>query len=589
MSTPETTSPRFQFIDSMVKKRVPGNITLWTAAELRTAMKADPGRTPHFFEILRGGYTKPYFDSDAYYKQPPSESERERVFQCFKDVLLELLNGAPGFLADRLVFGERHGIDPKHPEKPHKISFRAYLPGFKVQYPQLANLIQQRGLHGDTEGLLDISVYKESEQLMACMGCCKGTVPKPGQGILWDSRILRPLGPKQKIEAYLVQHLAGDKTELVLPDLTPQPEPPLPPEATIQAPHDETQQTDIDMDYVRDVTALLKQHRWEGYAQWIDYGFALKNYGGERLKAVWKDCAKVSSDYDEEVADKKWAGFCQPDSNFSGKKISFGTICSHAKEDDPEGYALKKLAGRSVQHRIRFALQTGGSHVAMAKVLCAVLGEKYKATSATKGRVWFRFDGTRWKSHDDGQVLRDLTDVVYPLFEKEVLQSNRFLRFQLKISGRKNSWKKRRTLCAKVANSLLDSNYRRSIIKEFAPLVQDRNFEARLDSNFKLLGFEDCVYDLATKEARAGRPEDYLTKSVGYPYPKESRGCEADIEDFLVKILPDPEVRNYLLDLLAQKLGGACVKRVCIHTGIGGDNGKTTLFDFLPEAMGEYG
>ena len=97
---------------------------------------------------------------------------------------------------------------------------------------------------------------------------------------------------------------------------------------------------------------------------------------GNPLKAVWKDCSKVSSDYDEEVAESKWAGFCQPDSNFSGKKISFGTICRHAKEDDPEGFAQKQLAGRSVQHRIRFALQTGGSHVAVAKVLHAVLGEQ---------------------------------------------------------------------------------------------------------------------------------------------------------------------------------------------------------------------
>ena len=55
--------------------------------------------------------------------------------------------------------------------------------------------------------------------------------------------------------------------------------------------------------------------------------------------------------------------------------------------------------------------------------------------------------------------------------------------------------------------------------------MQDRNFQAKLDSNVNLLGFEDCVYDLATNEARAGRPEDYLTKSVGYPYPRESKGC----------------------------------------------------------------
>ena len=379
-----------------------------------------------------------------------------------------------------------------------------------------------------------------------------------------------------------------DETELNFPNLAPQPEPPLPPEATFPAQNDDTQQTQIDVGYVRDVAALLKPHRWEGYEQWIDYGIALKNSGGDLLKAVWKDCSKVSSDYNEEVADKKWAGFCQRDSNFNGKRISFGTVCRHAKEDDREGFAQKQLAGRSVQHRISFALQTGGSHVAVAKVMCAVLGEQYKATSATKGRVWSRFDGTRWKSDDDGQVLRDLTNMVYPLFMKEVSLAEQ------QVSGtedlvQKEQWAKSRVLCAKVAKSLLDSNYRRSVIKEFTPLVQDSNFQARLDDNVNLLGFEDCVYDLATKEARAGRPEDYLSKSVGYPYPRESKDFEADIEAFLCKISPDPEVRNYLLDLLAQKLCGTCVKRVCIHTIIGADNGKTTVFEFLLEAMGEYG
>ena len=192
------------------------------------------------------------------------------------------------------------------------------------------------------------------------------------------------------------------------------------------------------------------------------------------------------------------------------------------------------------------------------------------------------------KVHDDGQVLRDLTDVVYPLFKKQADLA------QQEVSKTtdpplKEQWEKLRVKYVKVANSLLDSNYRRSVIKEFAPLVEDCKFEEKLDSNVNLLGFEDCVYDLAAGEARPGRPEDCLTKSVGYPYPRESRGCEADIEDFLCKILPDPELRNYLLDLLAQKLCGACVKRVCIHTGLGGDNGKTTLFEFLLEAMGEYG
>ena len=66
---------------------------------------------------------------------------------------------------------------------------------------------------------------------------------------------------------------------------------------------------------------------------------------------------------------------------------------------------------------MNFALQTGGSHVAVAKVLHAVLGADYRATSASASRAWFCFDGTRWRKHDDGQVLRDITDRVQPVFQ----------------------------------------------------------------------------------------------------------------------------------------------------------------------------
>ena len=585
--TMTATQPRMKFITSMIKPRTAPNIRDWTAAEFEAAVKAT--KKAHFNEVLQGGFTKAYFDSDAYYPECPAASEYKHVFACFQAVLLKLLDGQPGFHPKMLVYGERHGMDPKHPETPYKISFRAWLQGYKVEYPRLSAFILSKQLGGTRDGLLDINVYKASEQLLACMGCSKGSVACKGSFVV-DERVLKPVGPAQAIEAYLVQHLTGDEQELVLPpvDVSQPAIGPSAPPRNVQPPAETRLPLEVDAEHVKQVLALLKDTRWDDRGLWVKYGLALWNFGGAGLKDAWKDRSKTYAKYDEQAAEATWASFGKR--AFSGTPISFGTICQHAKEDDAAGFARVQAerARHAVANSIAFALKTNGSHVALAKVVHAVLGSAYKATSASKSRAWFHFDGTRWKKHDDGQLMRDITDKVQPVFDERAKQVEAQIAAAAAAED-KERLEKLRAKYAKLANLLLDSTYRASVIREYAPLVQETGFEAKLDNNVNLLGFEDGVFDLAAGVFRPGQPDDYLTKSVGYCYPAEWQGHQADIEQFLSMILPNAEVRDYLLNLLAQKLSGACVKRVCIHTGLGGDNGKTTLFELVLQAMGEYG
>ncbi|KAK9823960.1 hypothetical protein WJX72_006668 [[Myrmecia] bisecta] len=186
------TQPRMKFVTSMIKPRTAPNIRDWTSTEFEAAVKGT--KKPHFNEVLEGGFTKPYFDSDAYYPELPGPAEYTHVFACFQAVLLKLLDGQPGFHPNKLIFGERHGIDLKHPETPYKISFRAWLPGYKVEYPRLKAFMTSKQLGGTCDGLLDINVYKASEQLLACMGCSKGSIPYKKSFVV-DERVLKPFGP----------------------------------------------------------------------------------------------------------------------------------------------------------------------------------------------------------------------------------------------------------------------------------------------------------------------------------------------------------------------------------------------------------
>lgn len=77
-----------------------------------------------------------------------------------------------------------------------------------------------RGVGGDGEGQLDLSVYKGPEQLVNCMGCCKGSLRVKGEKVV-DDRVLVVDDAGLPWSAYLVQHLAGNEVAMTIPLAVP--------------------------------------------------------------------------------------------------------------------------------------------------------------------------------------------------------------------------------------------------------------------------------------------------------------------------------------------------------------------------------
>ena len=61
-----------------------------------------------------------------------------------------------------------------------------------------------------------------------------------------------------------------------------------------------------------------------------------------------------------------------------------------------------------------------------------------------------------------------------------------------------------------------------------------------------LLGFNNGVYDTRTKTFRDGKPDDYISKSVGYDFPRKAEKYSEDIVNLFKKIYPNKEVKNML-------------------------------------------
>ena len=109
------------------------------------------------------------------------------------------------------------------------------------------------------------------------------------------------------------------------------------------------------------------------------------------------------------------------------------------------------------------------------------------------------------------------------------------------------------------------------------------------DENIYLLNFDNGVYDTKTKTFRKGEPTDMITKSVGFDFPVEDQGYREEIDNFLKKVYPDPEVRKYAVMQQALALTGQKMTNDLFFTHTGkGSNGKSILQEILKNVFGDY-
>ena len=139
------------------------NIREWSLAEAEAGLRG----TKTLCEYLswERPWTKPYFDTESYHDARPCEEALEAIKDGSLASVDRVMEDQEGYARSAVRVGQRHGVDPKHDER-YKVSFRMWVLGFKVEYPQLGELIKTKGVGGDGEGRLDQSVYKGLEQLM---------------------------------------------------------------------------------------------------------------------------------------------------------------------------------------------------------------------------------------------------------------------------------------------------------------------------------------------------------------------------------------------------------------------------------------
>jgi P4 family phage/plasmid primase-like protien len=411
------------------------------------------------------------------------------------------------------------------------------------------------------------------------------------------------------------------------------------------------------LSYAKKLVNILSVERASDCKTWVDVGYCLHSIAPNHLLKSWINFSK------------KWIGYCNQDecekqwdymNTTNNPQYTMGTLIFWAKQDNPSEYdriqkeSLQKLVDNSLKGE-----KTCGAHTDVANVAFNYYKELF-VCSGLKDNAWFYFNEItgRWQETEQGIILRrrlsaDIIDIYqhYSNYYKDKRGDDPDSE-TYEINDRKH------TNCMKVMIKLKDSSYKDKIMKECREQFYDSEFMDKLNSKKNLIGFDNGVIDLKyetiehngniKKESifRQGRPDDYVSLSVGYSLPVDKcdmpvnvdkikdnivhindyDSLNSDLDDFIEKVLPnsyqqyevddnweyildedgekiptsdrekpgepstylDSRVRDYTLRFLASCLSGEVREEKFYFWTGSGANGKSKITDLITSTLGGY-
>jgi len=198
---------------------------------------------------------------------------------------------------------------------------------------------------------------------------------------------------------------------------------------------------------------------------------------------------------------------------------------------------------------------------------------------------WYMFSEHRWKCI--GKKNMNLRHFIQPKLKS--LYSSLISHYkETNDTNDKNKIKTIKQTIKSFDNTLLKNNILTELIEIYSVNKNsDRNFTKKLDSYSNLIGFNNGVFDLNTFQFRNGKPEDFITMTVGYNYSPNHTEKYPELLTFLQDIQPNKQELDYMLTYLSIGLVGNLLELFTILTGCG-RNGKSKLIELLKATFGDY-
>ena len=363
---------------------------------------------------------------------------------------------------------------------------------------------------------------------------------------------------------------------------------------------------------VKGLVTCLSEKRASSYDSWIKVGMCLHNINKDQLLSNWKQFSQQDNSYDEGECNKKWHSF---NSEYSGSKYTMGSLRWWAQQDDPD--LFDKVLKESLHKQIETSVSFGpDAHHCLALVIHKYYDKQFICVDINDD--WYYFNGVRWeKTLKANELKKRIHKNIHNIFhEYETKYHSKSISED--DPDEKEKWEKKESKCRTFKQKLLQENYVNTIINALKHIFYEKDIMEKLDNQNHLLGFENGIYDLNDNVFREGRPEDYITMSTkielpvkkedlpiqleslvskvsttkiggrhfneGMPYDR----CKQDMEQFIIQIIPDINVRNYIYRWMSKCLSGENRDEgFYMWTGTGG-NGKSKLVDLSQNCLGDY-
>ena len=319
--------------------------------------------------------------------------------------------------------------------------------------------------------------------------------------------------------------------------------------------------------------------------------FALK-HTDERLFLSWVQLRSKANDFDyNDISELHctWKKFHR--TNQDGSKITRKSIMYWVRKDNFDEY--DKIKQNTIDYFLEKYYETGTEYDA-AMVLKQMYKEQFVCVSYDKKGIWYQFRNHRWIS-DKGLSLRSkISKDMYILLEtkKENLTKEMF-EYQ-EDDERKIFLQKKLKIIGELSIKLKRTNDKNNIMREAAEIFYDDEFVKSMDTNKYLMCFNNGVIDFTNKTFREGYPEDYITKTtkINYvPYNESDpdfKKTSDEIEEFMNKLFPIPDLNRYMRDHFASCLIGANKNQTFNVYHGSGSNGKSIIADLMSVTLGEY-
>jgi P4 family phage/plasmid primase-like protien len=356
----------------------------------------------------------------------------------------------------------------------------------------------------------------------------------------------------------------------------------------------------------------LSADRANSYQSWIEVGWCLHNIDpSEDMFNTWMEFSNKSTKAGENNTNallRDWnRGWSR---TASERHFTIRSLHMWAKQDNPRRY--KKIMNESFVDFVE--REVDATHTHIARLMKRMYSNNYCAAVDSKKTEWYEFTGNCWKKLAQGIELRNkmTTEVAQIISDTRTKIRNRLA----SLSNDERSFEETRMKkMTKIEQCLYTSGFKDSVMKECIGLFYEEDFAQKLNSNQFLIGFNNGVIDLrATRENLSGdkeyyvnfrksEPTDFVSFMAGRcvtkgcdpidyieydPSDPEQASIHSEIDEFMAKVFPKPELRSYMWKKLASCLEGANQEQT-YETWIGvGGNGKSKLVDLMSMVLGDY-